>query len=131
MARLNSELRTRGFLQHHTGRLGRAGLGLALVAALASGVTAQDKSPPAKSEPKADGKDQKPAVAKGEVVSELDPAIWRVHHARNGDYWFGSRDRGLYRYDGKTLVNFTTKDGLDYEDRKSTRLNSSHLGISY
>lgn len=108
MARLNSELRTGGLLQHHLGRLGRAGLALALVAALSAGVAAQDKSPPAKSEPK-------PAAAKGEVVSELDPAIWRVHHAKNGDYWFGSKDRGLYRYDGKTLVNFTTKNGLNYD----------------
>jgi hypothetical protein len=115
VARLNRELRTGGLLKHHTGRPGRAGLVLALVAALSSGVAAQDKSPPAKSEPKADSKDQKPAVAKGEIVSELDPAIWRVYQAKNGDYWFGSKDRGVYRYDGKTLVNFTTKDGLHYD----------------
>lgn len=115
MAKLNCALHTGCFCHCRTGRLGRAGLALALVAALSSGVTAQDKSPPAKSEPKADGKDQQPAVAKGEVVSELDPAIWRVHHAKNGDHWFGSRERGVYRYDGKTLVNFTTKDGLDYD----------------
>jgi len=113
--KLNCTLLTAGLCHYRTGRLGRAGLALALVAALSSGVTAQDKSPPAKSEPKADVKDQKPAVAKGEVVSALDPAIWRVHHAKNGDYWFGSRERGVYRYDGKTLVNFTAKDGLDYD----------------
>ena len=35
-----------------------------------------------------------------------------VFQAKNNDYWFGSNDRGVYRYDGKTLVNFTTKDGL-------------------
>jgi hypothetical protein len=115
MARLNSDLRTGDRLPYFAGRLGCAGLAFALVAALSSGVAAQDKNPPAKSEPKADGKDQKPAVAKGEVVSELDPAIWRVHQAKNGDYWFGSKDRGVYRYDGKTLVNFTTEDGLHYD----------------
>ncbi len=102
MARLNSELRTRGFLPHHTGRLVRAGLAIALVTALSVGVAAQDKNP-------------KPAVAKGEIVAELDPAIWRIFHAKNNDYWFGSKDRGVYRYDGKTLVNFTTKDGLSYD----------------
>src|SRR6478609_8166902 len=48
----------------------------------------------------------------GEVVSELGKSVMYVHHARNDDYWFGSNDRGVYRYDGKTLVNFTTKDGL-------------------
>ncbi|HMP59596.1 MAG TPA: hypothetical protein PKD86_09605 [Gemmatales bacterium] len=115
MARLNSQLRTGGLHPLHTGRLGRAGLVLALVAALSAGVAAQDRSSPAKSEPKADSKDHKPAVAKGEIVSELDPAIWRVHQANNGDYWFGSQNRGVYRYDGKTLVNFTTKDGLSYD----------------
>ena len=87
-------------------------IALSLIAALCASAAGQDKRPPAKSEPKADGKDQQPAVAKGEVVAALDPAIWRVHHAKNGDYWFGSRDRGLYRYDGKTLVNFTAKGGL-------------------
>ena len=35
-----------------------------------------------------------------------------VFQAKNNDYWFGSDDRGVYRYDGKTIVNFTTKDGL-------------------
>ena len=35
-----------------------------------------------------------------------------VFQAKNNDYWFGSNDRGVYRYDGKALVNFTTKDGL-------------------
>ncbi|HWB02198.1 MAG TPA: two-component regulator propeller domain-containing protein [Verrucomicrobiales bacterium] len=65
--------------------------------------------------PKADARDQTPVVAVGEVVSELAPAIWRVHQARNGDYWFGSTDRGVYRYDGKTLVNYTAKDGLSFD----------------
>ena len=115
MARLNSDLRIGGLLPHLAGRLGRAGLALALAAALSANVAAQHKGPPAKSEPKADGKDQKPAVAKGEIVSELDPAIWRVYQAKNNDYWFGSKDRGVYRYDGKILVNFTTKDGLYYD----------------
>ena len=102
-------------VENDMGKLCRAGFVLALVAALSSGVSAQDKIPPAKSEPKEDEKDQKPAVAKGEVVSELDPAIWRVFHAKNGDTWFGSRERGVYRYDGKALVNFTTNDGLNYD----------------
>ncbi len=73
-------------------------LALALVAALSSPVAAQDKAPP----------------AKGEVVFELDPATLHVFQARNNDFWFGSQGRGVYRYDGKTLVRFTTKDGLGY-----------------
>jgi hypothetical protein len=45
------------------------------------------------------------------TVSELDNAIMYVFQAKNHDYWFGSNDRGAYRYDGNTLVNFTTTDG--------------------
>src|SRR6218665_1170023 len=31
---------------------------------------------------------------------------------KNGDLWFGTTGAGLYRYDGKSFTNFTTKDGL-------------------
>jgi ligand-binding sensor domain-containing protein len=52
--------------------------------------------------------------SQGTVVTQLDKEIWRVFHARNGDYWFGSPTTGLYRYDGKTLVNYTSKDGIGF-----------------
>ena len=94
MARLNRKPRIGGLLRQHTGRLGCAGLAFALMAPLSSGVAAQDKGPPPKSEPTAESKDPKPAVVKGEIVSELDKAIWHVFQAKNGDYWFGSDDRG-------------------------------------
>ncbi|MBX7104303.1 MAG: hypothetical protein K1X57_09480 [Gemmataceae bacterium] len=57
------------------------------------------------------GQDRAPA-ARGEVVTEMSKAIWYVFQCKNGDYWFGSDDSGVYRYDGKTLVHFTMKDGL-------------------
>lgn len=50
--------------------------------------------------------------SKGERVTELDKAIYYVFQARDNTYWFGSNERGVYRYDGRSLVNFTTKDGL-------------------
>jgi hypothetical protein len=87
MLKLNCILIPGGLCYHHTGRLGHAGLALALAAVMSSGCTAQDRNLPAKSDSKADGKS---AVAMGVVVSELDPAIWRIYHAKNGDYWFGS-----------------------------------------
>ena len=67
-----------------------------------------------KPEQKADStsNDKKAPVAKGETVSELGKSVMYVFQAKNNDYWFGSNDRGVYRYDGKALVNFTTKDGL-------------------
>ena len=30
----------------------------------------------------------------------------------NYNFWFGSKEQGLYRYDGKYLRHFTMKDGL-------------------
>lgn len=77
-------------------------IALLLVAALSAGTAGQDTSLPTKSA----------QPAKGEIVSELGQRAMYVLQAKNNDYWFGSNDRGVYRYDGKTLVNFTTKDGL-------------------
>lgn len=31
---------------------------------------------------------------------------------KNGNIWFASSDRGVFRYDGKTIVNFNEKEGL-------------------
>ena len=31
---------------------------------------------------------------------------------KQNNYWFSSNGEGVYRYDGKTIVNFTTKNGL-------------------
>jgi ligand-binding sensor domain-containing protein len=116
MVRLSSDLRTGAGRQHHAGRLCRASLALVLVAALSANVAAQDKGPPAKSEPKADGKDQKPAVAKGEIVSEMAKDLWHVFQAKDGRHWFASRTEGAFRYDGKTITRFTKKDGLAGDD---------------
>lgn len=91
-------------------------IALVLVASQFAWAAGQDKHPPVQSAPDADGSAAKPAVAKGEVVSDLDGAISQVFQSKNGDYWFGSRERGVYRYDGKTLVNFTTEDGLASND---------------
>lgn len=100
----------------------RALVALSLFSACTNG---QDKTP-----------GEKPA-AKGEVVSELGKGVMYVFQAKNGDYWFGSNDRGVYRYDGKTLVNFTTKDGLVsnrirgvQEDRSGNVYFTTYEGIS-
>ncbi len=77
-------------------------LALATLSLLSAWVVAQDR--------RADSPDMKPA--KGEVVAELGKSVMYVFQANNKDYWFGSNDRGVYRYDGKSLVNFTTNDGL-------------------
>jgi hypothetical protein len=46
-------------------------------------------------------------LAKGEVVSELGKSVMYVFRAKNGDYWFGSNDHGVYRYDGKATPRLT------------------------
>jgi ligand-binding sensor domain-containing protein len=48
----------------------------------------------------------------GDTVSELDKTIWIIFQDKNDHYWFGSDGEGVYRYDGKTILHFTTKDGL-------------------
>ncbi|MCA8952794.1 MAG: hypothetical protein KDE27_25005 [Planctomycetes bacterium] len=53
-----------------------------------------------------------PGAAEGTVVTDMSRACWHVFQAKNGDYWFGSDGQGVYRWDGKTLVNYTTTDGL-------------------
>ena len=48
----------------------------------------------------------------GEVVHELSDELWIVFHDSHGAHWFGSDGQGVYRFDGRTLVRYTTKEGL-------------------
>lgn len=41
----------------------------------------------------------------------MDPGVLAILQDQNGYYWFGTND-GVYRYDGQSLIVFTTKDGL-------------------
>ncbi len=52
------------------------------------------------------------AIAIGDTVSELDKTIWVIFQDKNNHYWFGSDGKGVYRYDGKIILHFSTKDGL-------------------
>ena len=35
-----------------------------------------------------------------------------ILEAKNGELWFGTSAEGVYRYDGRTFTNYTTKNGL-------------------
>lgn len=48
----------------------------------------------------------------GDTVHQLGDHLWYVFQDSKNNYWFSSNGQGVYRYDGKTIVNFTTKDGL-------------------
>lgn len=54
---------------------------------------------------------QKP-IALGTRVTETSKQILIVFQDKKNRYWFGSDGQGVYRYDGKSIVQFTTKDGL-------------------
>ena len=57
------------------------------------------------------------ADAKGGQCFSLFPLLTSINVAgiiedKNGNIWFASSDKGVFRYDGKTIVNFTDKEGL-------------------
>jgi ligand-binding sensor domain-containing protein len=49
---------------------------------------------------------------KGDTVKELGSNIMVVYQDKKNIYWFGSWETGVYKYDGKSLIHFTTKHGL-------------------
>lgn len=38
--------------------------------------------------------------------------VWSITEDKSGNIWFATIDEGAWQYNGKTLQNFTTKDGL-------------------
>ncbi|MEZ5147300.1 MAG: two-component regulator propeller domain-containing protein [Bacteroidales bacterium] len=48
----------------------------------------------------------------GDTVTETGNNIMVIYQDKKHVYWFGSWETGVYRYDGKTLINYTTKHGL-------------------
>ena len=53
-------------------------------------------------------------IEKGDTVFELGKSIMVIYQDKKNVYWFGSWETGVYRYDGKTLTNYTTKHGLAF-----------------
>ncbi|MBK9481108.1 MAG: hypothetical protein IPO02_03800 [Bacteroidetes bacterium] len=48
----------------------------------------------------------------GDTVEKLGTHLWYIYQDKKNNYWFGSNGEGIYRYDGHTLIQFTTKHGL-------------------
>lgn len=46
------------------------------------------------------------------VTTELGKGVRSIFQDTKNNYWFGTDDAGVYRYNGKTLHHFTEKDGL-------------------
>lgn len=113
MAQLINDPHIGNHCSYRAPRLRLAMMALTTVGALYAPAAGEDKSTPAKTEQITDGaSSDKKAAAKGEGVPELGKSVMYVFQAKNNDYWFGSNDRGVFRYNGKSLVNFTMKDGL-------------------
>jgi ligand-binding sensor domain-containing protein len=57
------------------------------------------------------------ADSNGKQCFSLFPLLTSINVAgimedKNGNIWFASSDKGVFRYDGKTIVNFNEKEGL-------------------
>ena len=48
----------------------------------------------------------------GDIASVLGNSIMVIFQDTKNNYWFGSWETGVYKYDGKTILNYTTKHGL-------------------
>lgn len=44
--------------------------------------------------------------------TELDSNTMVIYQDKKDNFWFGNEEKGVYRYDGESLVLFTSNDGL-------------------
>ena len=73
----------------------------------------------------------------GKSVTQLNTTIWSIYQDRQSNFWFGSRENGLFFYNGKDLRQYTTEDGLVsnevrgiQEDSKGTIFVETEYGVS-
>lgn len=74
---------------------------------------------------------------KPDVSLQVSEYIRRMLQDKNGNIWFGTNGDGVARYDGKTLVYFTLKDGLSgtavrglFEDKEGNIWFGTSGGVS-
>lgn len=65
----------------------------------------------------------------GDTVAALGNNIMVIYQDKQDVYWFGSWETGVYRYDGKTLVNYTTRHGL--QDNRIDEVKEDESGNIY
>lgn len=69
----------------------------------------------------------------GETVKTLSDNIMAIYQDSKNKYWFGSWKDGLYMYDGKSVIQFTTKHGLPsnrVEEIKEDNLGNIYINTS-
>lgn len=60
------------------------------------------------------------------TLKTIDKNIRSIFQDKNGTYWFGTNGAGVYRFDRKTLTQFTVKDGLT--DNQVINIQEDDLG---
>ncbi len=60
----------------------------------------------------ANNREHTAAEITGDTVSDLGKNIGCIFQDKNDHYWFASNGEGVYRYDGRTLIHITDKNGL-------------------
>jgi ligand-binding sensor domain-containing protein len=65
----------------------------------------------------------------GDTVKALSNNIMVIYQDKKNNYWFGSWKDGLYKYDGKTIIHFSTKDGLP--DNRVEEIQEDKFGNLY
>jgi len=48
----------------------------------------------------------------GRTVSQLDKTIWAIYQDKKSNYWFGSKENGVFYYNGQQIKQFTVDEGL-------------------
>lgn len=52
------------------------------------------------------------SIITGDTVSQLSNNIMVIYQDKKNNYWFGSWQDGLYKYDGKFVIHYSMKHGL-------------------
>ena len=52
------------------------------------------------------------SIDTGVTVTQLDKTIWTIYQDKKSNYWFGSKENGVYYYNGQQLKHITTENGL-------------------
>ena len=60
------------------------------------------------------------------TTTEIGKNILCILQDKNDNYWFGSQNSGVYRYDGKTVVQYTKQNGLS--DNQVQSIQEDKLG---
>lgn len=74
-----------------------------------------------------------PSLTIGDTVNKLGNNIMSIYQDTKNNYWFGSWEDGLYRYDGKTILHFTSTSSLPdnrIEDIKEDKSGNIYFNTS-